>query len=122
MIITAQLVTVGRIDPGTFIKNLVICFVMSTVLGSIVPVPRITEWVSRRFQTTPDTWKHLLILDLIVNTIFSVILGLSMSIFNVSITAGRPLSEAFVGFVRSFLPIYIVSYIIVLFAMKFLEF
>lgn len=108
----AQLLSVGKVIPSLFFVNLLLAYVIALVIGIFIPVGRIGFGFAKLFKEKPGTLKFALLFNVPVSLIFTVILSLCMTYFNVIILQKLPMVVFAKGFLSLILPLYAVGYIV----------
>ncbi|WP_197029561.1 hypothetical protein [Butyrivibrio sp. AE3004] len=110
--LTAQLLAIHTVIPQLLIINFLIAYVISFVIGVAIPC---VEWgvsFAMFCKTKPDTLPFGLCINAVVNLTYVVINCLILTYFNVCILNHAPIIAYFIGMLTTFVPIYIVGFIV----------
>ncbi len=110
--ITAQLLAIGKIVVGLLLVNFALAYVISFVVGMLIPVGKLGVKFAFACKAKPDTLVFGLLVNVVVNLIYVVVNCLILTYFNVVILGHAPIIAYFMGIVTTFVPIYIVGYIV----------
>ncbi len=110
--LTAQLIAVGTVIPKLLLINFLIAYVVSFVVGVAVPAVKWGIGFAMFCKTKPDTLPFGLCINAVVNLVYVVVNSLILTYFNVCILNHAPIIAYFIGMVTTFIPIYIVGYIV----------
>lgn len=110
--LTAQLLAIHTVIPKLLGINFLIAYVISFIIGVTVPAVKWGISFALACKTKPDTLPFGLCINVIVNLVYVVINCLILSYFNICILEKAPIIAYFIGMVTTFIPIYIVGYIV----------
>ena len=113
MSFVAQAVNIskGRM-PGFEWGSMAVSFLFSYFIAYFIPAD---EWGFRfaeKCGAEKGTWKFDILMNLIVNTIFCIIMTVVMHVFTACILGGQPLSSIPGGFAEMILPVWVCCYIV----------
>ncbi len=113
----AQMLSVwkGQVESFSwfvFGLNCVVAYISATIVGLGIPSVPLGMAFARKCGTKEGTLPFALLLNLIVNTVFTLFLSIVMTFVNVYLLAGAPLPAVFFGVIENFIPIWIVCYIV----------
>ncbi|MDD7643035.1 MAG: hypothetical protein PUK75_11290 [bacterium] len=110
--LTAQLLAIHTVIPQLLGINFLIAYVISFIVGVTVPAVKWGISFALACKTKPDTLPFGLCINVIVNLVYVLINCLILSYFNICILEKAPLIAYFIGMATTFIPIYIVGYIV----------
>lgn len=110
--LTAQLLAIRTVIPGLLLVNFCIAYVISFLIGVLIPAVPWGISFARACKTKPDSLPFGLCINVIVNLVYVVINCLILTYFNVIILGNGSLIAYFMGMATMFVPIYIVGYIV----------
>lgn len=109
MSVTAPIVVGQPVFTPNLIVNILIGFVMATAINLLLPIPKISAWFAGLFKQKPDSFLGGFLGNIPVCCIFVVIIGLVMNLYNV-----RKVPDFLFAFIGTFIPMYIVCFIVAL--------
>lgn len=110
--LTAQLLAIGKVILPLFCINFAIAYALSFIVGITVPA---VDWgigFAKLCHAKPNTLKFGLCINAVVNLVYVVANEIVLTYFNVVILNGAPAIAVVFGILETFIPIYIVGYII----------
>ncbi len=123
MSVVAQLMNMrlghaDHFDIGNLMINFLFSYCVAFFVADFIPVDKAGIGFARRCGAEPGTWKFDMLINLVVNTVFSVIMTLVMSWFNACFLGGAPFGAALQGFGRMIIPVWIACYFVSLFTQR----
>ncbi|MCI9124167.1 MAG: hypothetical protein HFH35_08830 [Eubacterium sp.] len=97
---------------SVFGLNCVVAYISATIIGLGIPSVPLGMAFARKFGAKEGTLPFALLLNLVVNTVYTLFLSIIMTFVNVYLLAGAPLPAVLFGVLENFIPIWIVCYII----------
>lgn len=110
--ITAQLLSIHKVVLPLLVVNFALAYVISFCVGMLIPAVSWGIAFAGKCKAEPGTLPFGLCVNLIVNLVYVVINSLILTYFNVIILGKAPMIAYFIGIVSTFVPIYIVGYIV----------
>ena len=110
--LTAQLLAIHTVIPKLLGINFLIAYVISFIIGVTVPAVKWGISFALACKTKPDTLPFGLCINVIVNLVYVVVNCLILSYFNICILEKAPIIAYFIGMATTFIPIYLVGYIV----------
>ena len=110
--LTAQLLAIHTVIPKLLGINFLIAYVISFIIGVAVPAVKWGISFALACKTKPDTLPFGLCINVIVNLVYVLINCLILSYFNICILEKAPIIAYFIGMATTFIPIYLVGYIV----------
>ena len=110
--ITAQLLAIHTVVLPLLGINFLIAYAISFVIGIFVPCVQWGAGFAMKCKAEPNTLKFGLLLNVIVNLTYVLVNEIVLSYFNIVILNHAPLVAYFMGMLTTFVPIYIVGYIV----------
>lgn len=110
--ITAQLLATHTIVPMLLLINFVIAYAVSFIVGVCVPAVPWGLAFATKCKAKPDSLPFGLLVNAIVNLVYVVANSLVLSYFNICIMGKAPFIAYLIGMAATFVPIYIVGYIV----------
>ena len=110
--LTAQLLAIHTVIPQLLIINFLIAYAISFVIGVTIPAVKWGIGFAGVCKAKPDTLPFGLCINAVVNLVYVVINCLILTYFNVCILNHAPIIAYFIGMATTFIPIYIVGYIV----------
>lgn len=110
--LTAQLLATGTVVANLLLINFALAYVISFAVGMLLPVGKWGVGFAMACKAKPDTLKFGLLVNVIINFVYVVVNSLILTFFNVIILAHAPIIAYFIGVATTFIPIYIVGYIV----------
>lgn len=110
--LTAQLLAIHAVIPKLLGINFLIAYVISFIVGVTVPAVKWGISFALACKTKPDTLPFGLCINVIVNLVYVVVNCLILSYFNICILEKAPIIAYFIGMATTFIPIYLVGYIV----------
>ena len=110
--LTAQLLAIHKVIPALLVINFLIAYAISFIVGVFVPAVKWGFGFAMFCKTKPDTLPFGLAINAVVNLVYVVINCLILTYFNVCILNHAPIIAYFIGMASTFIPIYIVGYIV----------
>ncbi|SDB26584.1 hypothetical protein [Butyrivibrio sp. INlla16] len=110
--LTAQLLAIHTVIPQLLLINFIIAYAVSFVVGVTLPCVGWGIGFANFCKTKPNTLPFGLCINAVVNLTYVVINSLILTYFNVVILNHAPIIAYFIGMATTFIPIYIVGYIV----------
>ncbi|MGN0466332.1 MAG: hypothetical protein ACI4F9_08290 [Lachnospiraceae bacterium] len=110
--LTAQLLAIHTIVPSLFFINFGIAYIISFFVGICLPLVQWGVAFAMKCNTKPETLPFGLCINAVVNLGYVLINCLILTYFNVCILGHAPIIAYFIGMATTFVPIYIVGYIV----------
>lgn len=110
--LTAQLLAIHTVILPLFVINFCIAYVISFFIGVALPLVPWGIAFAMKCKTTPNTLPFGLCINAVVNLGYVLINLLILTYFNVCILNHAPIIAYFIGMATTFVPIYIVGYIV----------
>lgn len=110
--LTAQLLATGTVIVNLLLINFGLAYVISFVVGMFLPVGKWGFGFAMALKAEPDTLKFGLLVNLVINFVYVLVNSLILTFFNVIILGHAPIIAYFIGFATTFIPLYIVGYIV----------
>ncbi len=110
--LTAQLLAIHTVIPQLFFINFGIAYVISFLIGMFIPAVRWGIGFATVCKAKPDSLPFGLCINVIVNLVYVVINCIILTFFNVVILNGAPVIAFFIGMATTFVPIYLVGYVV----------
>ena len=111
MSLVAGLLNRGIHMPG-FLISVLVSFAVSCLISAVLPIPKIMDAFAGLFHLDAKTIPGGLVANLPIALIFNVIMGLTLTWVNAGILGRQPANIVFLSFCRTFLPLYIVCYVV----------
>ncbi|MCR5580072.1 MAG: hypothetical protein K6F66_00660 [Pseudobutyrivibrio sp.] len=92
--------------------NILIGFVLACIVNALFPIPVIAMKFPGIFKVDPESVPGRILGNVPVVAIFVVIIGLAMNFVNVQLFAGAPAPAFLFAFLGTFIPMYILCFII----------
>ena len=92
--------------------NILIGFVLACIVNALVPIPLIAMGFPKLFKIDPESVPGRILGNVPVVCIFVIIIGLVMNFVNVQVFAGAPFPAFLFAFLGTFIPMYILCYIV----------
>lgn len=92
--------------------NCVVAYISATIVGLALPSVRLGMAFARKCGAKDGSLVFALLMNVVVNTIFTFFLSLVMTFVNVYIVAGAPIIAVVFGVIENFIPIWAVCYIV----------
>lgn len=111
--LTAQLLNNHRIDPKLTLINFILAYIISDIIGVLVPLVPWGVAFALKCKAKPDTLKFGLLINVVVNFGYVLVNAILLTYFNACVLGGAPVIPVlFIGVAASFIPCYIVGYIV----------
>jgi hypothetical protein len=121
--ITAALCTVaellamahGQLDRfswSMFGVNFIVAYIFAGIVGMSIPCVKWGLAFAEKCKAEPGSFRFGALVNLPVNTVYSVLLCFIMSVFNVCVLGKGPFIGALIGFLMDIVPIWIACYIV----------
>lgn len=110
--LAAQLLAIHTVIPQLFALNFCIAYVISFVVGVAIPLVPWGIAFALKCKAKPDTLKFGLCINAVVNLGYVVVNIILLTYFNVCILNHAPIIAAVMGMLTTFVPIYVVGYIV----------
>ena len=96
----------------SLIVNILVGFVLACIVNALVPIPLIAMGFPKLFKVDPEAVPGRFLGNVPVVFIFVIIIGLAMNLLNVQIFAGAPFPAFIFAFLGTFIPMYILCYVV----------
>ena len=110
--LTAQLLAIGKVIVPLFFINFTIAYILSFFIGMYVPSVKWGMNFAKAFKAKPSTLPFGLCINVVVNLVYVTANEIVLTYFNVAILNKAPLIAVVFGILETFIPIYIVGYIV----------
>lgn len=110
--LAAQLLATQTVVLNLFLLNFFLAYVISFFVGMLIPCVKLGVGFAFACKAKPDTLPFGLCVNVIVNLIYVVINCILLTYFNVCILNKAPVIAFFFGMISTFIPIYIVGYVV----------
>lgn len=110
--IAAQLLGTGHVVLKLTLINFVLAYVVSFLTGMFLPLVPWGIGFATACKAQPGSLPFGLLINAVVNMGYVVINSIVLTYFNVGILGGAPLIACFFAMIGTFVPIYIVGYIV----------
>ncbi len=110
--LSAQLLATGSVNVGLLLLNFFLAYIISFGVGMLLPLVPWGLGFASACKAKPDSLPFGLLVNLIVNLGYVVVNCIILTFFNVVILSKAPIIAFFMGIVTTFIPIYIVGYIV----------
>ncbi len=110
--ITAQLLAVHTVVLPLLGINFLFAYIISFVVGIFVPAVKWGVGFALKCKAKPNTLPFGLCINAVVNLVYVLVNCLILTYFNVVILNGAPVIAFVIGLITTFVPIYIVGYIV----------
>lgn len=107
---------VDRFSFSQFLLNIPIAYLAATIVGLGIPSVKWGMGFAEKCKAMPGTLKHALLMNVIVNTVYTFCLSLIMTFVNVFLIAHAPLIAVVFGVISNFIPIWCVCYVVSFFS------
>ncbi len=97
-------------DSGSMAVSFVFSYLVACLIAIFIPSDSLGLAFARRCGAKEGTWGFDALVNLVVNTIFSVVMTLVMGWFTACLLGGAPLSAVPGGFVEMILPVWVACY------------
>lgn len=95
-----------------FWLNIPIAYIAATVIGLSLPCAKWGAAFALKCGAKPDTLKFGLLLNVVVNTIYTLLLAIIMTFVNVYLLAGAPLIAVVFGVIGNLIPLWLICFVI----------
>lgn len=112
IVITAQLLGTGAVRLMPSIINFVLAYGISFLVGMFVPLVPWGLGFAQKCGAQPGTLPFGLLINVVVNFGYVLVNSIILTYFNVVLMGHAPMIAFFMGMISSFVPIYIVGYIV----------
>lgn len=110
--LAAQLLATQTVVLKLFLLNFCLAYIISFAVGMLIPCVKLGVGFAFKCKAKPDSLPFGLCVNVVVNFIYVVINCILLTFFNVCILNGAPVIAFFIGMATTFIPIYIVGYIV----------
>lgn len=110
--LTAQLLAVHTVIFKLLLINFGIAYVISFLIGVSIPLVPWGIAFAKKCHAKPESLIFGLCINVVVNLGYVLINCLILTYFNVCILGHAPIQAYFIGMATTFLPIYVVGYIV----------
>ena len=110
--ITAQLLAIHTVVLPLLGINFAIAYVVSFIIGVAVPAVPWGLAFANKCKAKPDSLPFGLAVNAVVNLVYVLVNCLILSYFNICILNHAPFVAYLIGMATTFIPIYIVGYIV----------
>ena len=115
IVLEMQLVNVGKVILPAFIMNFIIAYVTACAVGVFFKIEKSGMALTKMLDVDKDHFLYQAIFNLPISAIFSLVLSVVMSIFNVVIILQLGAIPLVFAILRGFIPAFAVGYILVIF-------
>ncbi len=112
IVITAQLLANGNVQLIPSLINFALAYTISFLIGMFIPLVPWGLGFAAKCKAKEGSLPFGLLVNVVVNTGYVLIVGFCLTIFNIKIMGGAPWIAWFFGWISTFVPIWIVGYII----------
>ena len=117
----AQLLSVleGKVagfSVGQFLLNLPVAYLAATVIGLALPSVPWGMRFAARCGAKPESLSYALLVNVVVNTVYTLLLSVIMTFVNVSLLAHSPLIAVVFGILTNFIPLWFACYLVSFFS------
>lgn len=102
----------GTITLKAFILNYILGFALAMLVLLVLPTDKIANFFITRFKLDPTKLPFTIWMNASINIAFAFIVGFGSTFLNVFILAKQSMHTVFMGMLKTFLPMFLVSYII----------
>ena len=99
------------LSPALFV-NILLGFIVACIVNAVFPIPLIAMNFPKLFKIDPESVPGRILGNVPVVFIFVIIIGLIMNFVNVQIFAAQPFPTFLFAFIGTFIPMYILCYIV----------
>lgn len=110
--ITAQLLATGSFVLKLGLINFVLAYAVSFLVGMFLPLVPWGLGFAKACKAKPNSLPFGLLVNVVVNAGYVIINSIVLSYFNICILGHAPLVAFIFGMLETFIPIYIVGYIV----------
>lgn len=110
--LAAQLIATGTVVAQVLLVNFAIAYVISFFVGMFIPVVPWGLAFASKCNAKPETLKFGLLVNVVVNFTYVFINSVILTYFNVVLMAKQPIKVYFIAMAATFIPLYIVGYIV----------
>ena len=105
-------------DPGEMLLSFVVSYIFACIIGYSVPTDRWGMRFAEKCGAKKGGWKFDILVNLVVNTFFSVIMTLCMTWFSLCVRGHAPLQAVPGGFLEMIVPVWICCFFVSLFTQR----
>ena len=105
-------------DFGSMLLSFVVSYAFAFLIACLIPTDRWGFLFAKNCGAAEGTWKFDILVNLVVNTVFCVLMTLFMSWFTACLLGGLPLSVIPGSFMEMILPVWICCFIVSLFTQR----
>ncbi len=109
MSVTAPLLVGMPVFTPNLLINILIGFVLATLINLLIPIPKITAGFAALCRQDPESVPGRILGNIPACLIFVVVIGLVMNLYNV-----RKVPDFLFAFIGTFLPMYLVCFVVAL--------
>ncbi len=110
--LAAQLIATHTVVPKLLLINFSLAYIISFFVGMFIPAVPWGLKFAGLFKAKPDSLPFGLLVNVIVNLVYVVVNCLILTYFNVVMLGHAPIAAYFFAMISTFIPIYIVGYIV----------
>ena len=110
--LAAQLITIHTVVPQLLLVNFLIAYVVSFFIGMFIPAVPLGLKFAGACKAKPETLPFGLLINVVVNFVYVAINSIILTFFNVIILNHLPMIAYVFGILTTFIPLYIVGYIV----------
>lgn len=110
--LSAQLLAIGKVILPLFFINFAIAYILSFLVGMTIPAVKWGMGFAGLCKAKPNTLKFGLCINAVVNLVYVVVNEIVLTYFNVVILNHAPVIAVVFGILETFIPIYIIGFII----------
>ncbi len=119
MTMVAQWIGTGSIDMALFAINYVVGIGLATSTFHFLPTDRVAKWLINKAKVDPKSAKFTMAMNGVINLAFSVVVGLGVTFLNVGVFAKEPMNVVFMAFIKTAIPLYLVSFFVSSYFLKY---
>jgi hypothetical protein len=110
--LAAQLIAIHTVVPKLLLINFLLAYAISFMIGMFLPAVPWGLAFAKGCKAQPETLKFGLLVNVVVNFVYVLINALILTFFNVVLLNHAPIVAYFIALVSTFIPLYIVGYIV----------
>lgn len=110
--LTAQLLATHTVVLSLLLLNFALAYVISFVVGMLIPVVKWGMGFAGLCKTKPGSLPFGLCINVVVNFVYVLVNSILLTYFNVIILGHAPIIAFVMGLLTTFIPIYIVGYVV----------
>ena len=102
----------GTITLKAFLLNYLLCFALALLVLILLPTDKIALFAIERLKLHPEKLPFSIFMNSTVNIAFALFVGFGSTFLNVFILAKQSMHVVLTGMLKTFLPMFLASYII----------